>query len=218
MAMSLPAAPTQIRVGLAAASAVLVGALGVMATTGCDITTGTGADSGVGSVPTNSAGVEQWDLRKPPTRADVGMHDGEDFVAYEDSDDPRPIEVLLPEGRALELDNVYLVTFDRITSPSLAATSDSPLQMDFRPKRLRLDDAEELLASSLRAIGADPALAGQWRARVQARPQDGPAADRRIEGGGSAQIGYLTIGVGAVFNPLNDDGMATLKYHVNFVE
>lgn len=171
------------------------------------------------AAPTNAAGVESWDLRERPTRAEVGMPEGEDFVGYSDLANPRPIEVLLPEGRTLDIADVTMVTFDRITTRKEALSQgDGPIAMDFRPEQLPLDEAEQHLADALKAIGADPAAAARWRKDVDNRPTTGLETDQRIEGGGNARVGYLTIGVGAVFNPIAESGKATLKYHVNFVD
>ncbi len=51
-----------------------------------------------------------YDLRRPPTRADVGIPDGEKVVVDE-ANDGCPVTLLLPEGRRLKT-KVNLVTFD----------------------------------------------------------------------------------------------------------
>lgn len=184
---------------------------------GCSVRWETNRRDPLAGVPKNSDGVEQWDLRQPPSRADVGMAEGEEFVAYEDRDRPRPIVLLLPQGRTLRLENVYLVTFDRITvtQERLSAT-DGPVQMDFRPELQPIAQAQEELRRSLGVIGADTGAAERWRRAVDSRPRTGMGSDQRVEGGASVQLGYLTIGAGAVFDPVAESGNATLKYHVNF--
>ena len=103
---------------------ILVGlVLGLMAATACDVESDELATDP--KAPINAAGVESWDLRTPPTRADVGMKDGEDFVAYEDHANPRPIEVLLPQGHSLELDGITMVTSEPSSIRSTRTTPPS---------------------------------------------------------------------------------------------
>jgi hypothetical protein len=51
-----------------------------------------------------------YDLRRPPTRTDVGIPDGEKVVVDE-ANEGYPVTLLLPEGRRLKT-KVNLVTFD----------------------------------------------------------------------------------------------------------
>ena len=45
---------------------------------------------------------DEWDLRQPPTRAEVGLDEGETTVIYQDSPDGvRTVTVTLPEDRVL---------------------------------------------------------------------------------------------------------------------
>ena len=51
--------------------------------------------------PVDKDGVELWDLRRPPSAADVGMPADEDSVAYE-TRKSRRVRFLLPKGKVLE--------------------------------------------------------------------------------------------------------------------
>lgn len=163
--------------------------------------------------PTDDDGVEVWDLRTRPTAQDVGMPDSKDYVAYE-SDEPRTVRFLLPDDKVLETE-LYLVVFDRVTVP---ATTDKTVVtgVDFRAKTMPLDDAYVVMGDSLRAFGLDTSTVDAWRAKIEGRPTDGPSATLRVEGGANTELGYLGIGVGGVYNPVNGDDTAIIKYRINF--
>ena len=163
------------------------------------------------TAPTDAGGVEVWDLRTRPTAQDVGMPDSKDYVAYE-TRKPRRVRFLLPEGRKLTID-ATLVVFDRVTVP---ATTDRTVVtgIDFRMAPMRLETAYKVMGVSLKAFGLDTKPVEEWRTEIANRPTKGSLASLRIEGGGNTRIGYLTIGVGGVFDPLDKD-LATIKYRVN---
>lgn len=107
---------------------------------------------------------------------------------------------------------LYLVVFDRVTVP---ATTDKTLVtgVDFRAATMPLNDAYVVMADSLKAFGPDTKPVDEWRAKIENRPTSGPSVNLRIEGGGNTVLGYLDIG--GVYNPINGDNRAIIKYRIN---
>lgn len=164
------------------------------------------------TAPTDDDGVEVWDLRTPPSASDVGLRDDKDYVAYE-TKEPRRVRFLLPEDRELTVD-ASLVVFDRVMYEDPADPT-RPTGMDFRMLPIPLDEAYQVMGRSLKAFGLSTQPVDQWRQDIENRPSSGVESNLRVEGGGNTTIGYLTIGVGGVFNPINENDTATIKYHVN---
>lgn len=191
--------------------------LGLLMTTGCTVSFNGDKDNDKtphAKAPTNDAGVEVWDLRTPPSASDVGLRD-KDYVGYE-TREPRKVQFLLPDDRELTID-ATLVVFDRVMYKDPADPT-RPTGMDFRMAPMPLDEAYEVMGRSLKAFGLDTAPVDQWRNDIENRPTSGVEANHRVEGGGNTTIGYLNIGVGGVFDPVNQDGSAIIKYHVNLYE
>ncbi len=188
----------------------------LLATTGCSVSFNRDGNPGPtetphATAPTDAKGVVVWDLRTAPSASDVGMPADEDYVAYE-TRKPRRVRFLLPEGRKLTID-ATLVVFDRVMVP---ATTDRTVVtgIDFRMAPMRLETAYKVMGASLKAFGLDTKPVEEWRTEIANRPTKGSLASLRIEGGDNTRIGYLTIGVGGVFDPLDKD-LATIKYRVN---
>ncbi len=194
--------------------------IGLLTTTGCTVSFNgddkdtDGEKTPHATAPTDADGIEEWDLRTRPTAQDVGMPDSKNYVAYE-TDEPRTVRFLLPKGKVLET-KLYLVVFDRVTVP---ATTDKTVVtgMDLHTAPMPLDDAYTVMADSLKAFGLDPEPADEWRTKIENRPTSGPSADRRIEGGGNTVLGYLDIGVGGTYDPVDGD-VTTISYRSNFNE
>jgi len=191
--------------------------IGLLTTTGCTVSLNDDdTDSGDGKTPhaiapTDDKGVEVWDLRTPPSASDVGLR-GKDYVGYE-TEKPRRVRFLLPDDRELTID-ASLVVFDRVMHKDPDDPT-RPTGMDFRMLPIPLDEAYEVMGRSLKAFGLDTSAVDQWRAKIDGRPTSGPSADQRIEGGANTEIGYLNIGVGGVYDPIDGDDSVTVKYHVN---
>jgi hypothetical protein len=189
--------------------------IAILTTAGCAVSfnghSNAGARTPHATASTTDDGVKVWDLRTRPTAQDVGMLDDQDYVAYE-SDTARTVRFLLLEGKVLQTE-LYLVVFDRITAP---ATTDRTVVtgVDFRAKPMPLD-ACAVMTESLRSFGLTTSAVDAWQARIEARPTDGPSADRRIEGGANTTIGHLSAGVGGVYDPLDGDDSVTTKYRIN---
>lgn len=191
--------------------------IGLLTTTGCTVSFNGDNEDGDktphATAPTDDDGVEVWDLRTRPTAQDVGMPDDKNYVAYE-TDEPRTVRFLLPQDKVLET-KLYLVVFDRVTVP---ATTDKTVVtgVDFRANTMPLEDAYVVMADSLKAFGLDTKPVDEWRSEIENRPTSGPSANLRIEGGANTVLGYLDIGVGGVYNPINGDDTAIIKYRINF--
>ena len=194
--------------------AIAIMLIGLLTTTGCTVSLDKDPDGGStphATAPTDDDGVEVWDLRTPPSAADVGLRD-KDYVGYE-TNEPRRVRFLLPDDRELTID-ASLVVFDRVMHKDPDDPS-RPTGMDFRMLPMPLDEAYQVMKRSLTAFGLDTSAADRWRADIEARPTTGPSTDQRIEGGANTTIGYLNIGVGGVYDPLDGDDSVTIKYHVN---
>lgn len=193
--------------------------IGLLTTTGCTVSfngdTDNGHETPHATAPTDDDGVEEWDLRTPPSAAEVGLRSDKDYVGFE-TRKPRRVRFLLPEDRELTVDAV-LVVFDRVMYKDPADPT-RPTGMDFRMRSIPLDTAYEVMGESLEAFGLDTSAVDEWRNKIETRPTSGPSADRRIEGGGNTTIGYLNIGVGGVYDPVDGDESVTIKWHVNLYE
>lgn len=197
-------------------------ALALMTMMGCTVSVDDDADDSSSArpeAPTNADGVEQWDLRTRPTAEDVGLGGGKDVVTYSTGPSaPRPVVVLLPQDRTLRVEKVSLVSFDRVGPPPGEKDTPDPTAMDFRSGPLPLDEACALMKRSLTTFGLSTRPVEEWRAKIEGRPSSGVESQRRIEGGGNTDLGYLDIGVGGVYDPQNEDETAIIKFHVNFVK
>jgi hypothetical protein len=137
-----------------------------------------------------------YDLREPPSRADVHMPAGEKTV-LDEAEQNFPVTLLLPEGRRLET-KVGVVSFDSYATGTRATTAD-PTGADMHTARTSLEDAAAVMATSLRQLGSSDAAADRWV--EQARPASGSATVRseNVE----TRLGYLTVRVQGRYNPLD---------------
>lgn len=187
----------------------LAGALVVsLALAGCSVTVeshGSGKDSPPpAAARSTSGGLETWDLRSRPDRADVGLTGAEDTSAFE-TDDPRPIRVLLPRGRTLDL-KASLVTFEGIGTPH-----GEPASMDASSGVISVDEAGDQYGRNLTQLGLSQESVQRWRERVErAGPQRGDANAQPFAEGESKRIGYVTVNVSAKYYP--DDQTAFVKW------
>ncbi|KAA1398057.1 hypothetical protein [Aeromicrobium ginsengisoli] len=197
------------------ARCAVLAVLGLLLTTACTVSFGGDKDPSTApqaTAPTDAKGVEVWDLRTPPSAADVGMRADKDHVAYE-TRKPRRVRFLLPQGKVLETD-IYLLVFERIMHEDPADPT-RPTGMDFDTKAMPLDTAYSVMHDGLTSLGLSTSPVDEWRAKIEGRPSSGPSADLTIEGGGNTVLGYLDIGVGGIYQPLDGDDSVTIQYHVN---
>ena len=187
----------------------------MLLTTACTVTSNGAHDAGRTphpAAPTDANGVEVWDLRTPPSASDVGMHTDRDHVAYE-TDEPRRVRFLLPEGKELDT-TIYLLIFQRITHQDPTDPT-RPTGIDLDTKAMPLDRADAVMRDALTSFGLGTSAVDAWRREIAERPRSGTSADLGIKGGGNTRIGYLSIGVGGEFDPFDADGSAHVTYHVN---
>lgn len=195
--------------------------IGLLTTTGCTVSFNgddkdpSGKETPHAAAPTDDNGVEVWDLRTPPSADDVGLRADKDYVGYE-TRKPRRVRFLLPEDHELTID-ATLVVFDRVMHKDPADPT-RPTGMDFRMAPMPLETAYKVMSTSLKAFGLGTEPVDTWRQDIENKPTSGVESNRRIEGGGNTKIGYLTVGVGGVFDPVNRDGSAIIKYHINLYE
>ena len=147
---------------------------------------------------------DEWDLREPPTRAEVGIPEGRTTVIYQDSPDSiRDVTVWLPEDRVLR-SRANSVSFSAIGTRE-PATSD-PWTMDIGSGLLALDEALDEMAASLRELDAPADAADDWyREAAAAR-----GADRVESAWVSTEVGYLTVSVQGRYSAL--DQTAVVAY------
>jgi len=141
---------------------------------------------------------DEWDLRTPPTRAEVGIPEGETTVIYQDSPDAvRTVTVRLPEDRVLT-SQANSVAFSSLGTPDAATAA--PSTMDIGSGLLTLDEALTELGASLRALDLPSEDADDWyREAAAAR-----GADRVESPWMRAQVGYLTVEVQGRYNALSE--------------
>jgi len=195
--------------------AAAMASLALLLTTACTVSVDGDKDPGKtphATAPTDAKGVEVWDLRTLPSASDVGMRADEDHVTYE-TRKPRRVRFLLPEGKGLET-RIYLLIFERIMHKDPADPT-RPTGIDFDTKPMPLDAAYSVMRDGLTSFGLDASPVDDWRTKIERRPSTGPSADLTIEGGGNTVVGYLDIGVGGIFQPLDGDDSVTIQYHVN---
>ena len=158
---------------------------------------------GCGVLPDRPHGAVTYDLREPPSRADVHLPDGEKTV-IDEAEENFPVTLLLPQGRRLET-KVSVVSFDSYATGTRATSAD-PTGADMHTARMPLEDAAAAMATSLRQLGSSDAAAGRWV--EEARPASGSATVRseNVE----TRLGYLTFRVQGRYNP--SDRRATVSY------
>lgn len=159
--------------------------------------------AGCGWIGDGGHDAVSYDLRRPPTRADVGMPDGEKVVVDE-AEENYPVTLLLPGGRRLETE-VSLTTFDSYSAGTKAGSAD-PTSADLHTARTSLDEAAASMESALRQLGRPTAAVDDWTRR--ARVAKGLATVRsdapRVE------LGYPRIGIQGRYSPR--DERATIAY------
>jgi hypothetical protein len=144
-----------------------------------------------------------YDLTTPPTRADVGMADGESVV-IDETDEGRLVTVALPGDRTLETE-VNLVTFDSYAAGAGADTAD-PTGMDMHTPRMDLSAAAAVLSESLRQLGGSDQIAEDWRHAAEQAQGTETVRSKNVP----YEIGYLTARVQARYSPI--DHKASVAY------
>jgi hypothetical protein len=148
-----------------------------------------------------------YDLRRPPTRTDVGIPDGEKVVVDE-ANEGYPVTLLLPEGRRLKT-KVNLVTFDSFGAGTDATHAD-PTGADLHTARVSLDDAAAVMAASLRQLGSSGAAADQWVERARSATGTATVRSENIP----TRLGYLAVRLQGRYSPL--DERASVAYTLDF--
>jgi hypothetical protein len=141
---------------------------------------------------------DEWDLREPPTRAEVGIPDGRTTVIYQDSPDSvQTVTVRLPEDTVLRL-RANSVSFSALGS--LEPTTSQPSAMDIGSGLLPLDEALDQMAASLRELDLPTDAADDWYREAAATR----GADRAESAWVSTQLGYLTVAVQGRYSALDE--------------
>jgi hypothetical protein len=134
----------------------------------------------------------------------------EDTSTFE-TDDPRPIRLLLPEGRKLDL-TAYLLTFEGIGTPGKR-----PGSLDATSGVLPVDEAEDQYRRNLIQLGRSRRSATRWHERVErAASQRGDPNAQPFAEGESKRLGYVTVNVEAKYYP--DDTAAFVKWSLEWRE
>ena len=151
---------------------------------------------------------DEWDLREPPTRAEVGIPDGRTTVIYQDSPDSvRTVTVWLPEDRVLT-SQANSVSFSALGSSG--PTTSDPSTMDIGSGLLTLDQALDEMAASLRELGAPTEAADDWYREASAAR----GADRVESPWVRTEVGYLTVEIQGRYNALS--GTAVVAYMLSW--
>jgi hypothetical protein len=159
---------------------------------------GCGTERAGGDTGESEAGEDvTYDLTTPPTRADVGMADGEK-VAIDETDEGRLVSLRLPGDRTLETE-VSLVTFDSYAAGVDADTAD-PTGMDMHTPRMDLSAAAAVLSESLRQLGGSEQIADDWRRTAEQAHGTETVRSENVP----YEIGYVTARVQARYSPIDD--------------
>jgi hypothetical protein len=144
-----------------------------------------------------------YDLTTPPTRAAVGMADGE-MVAVDETDEGRLVSIALPGDRRLETE-VNLVTFDSYAAGVDSDTAD-PTGMDMHTPRMDLSAAAAVLSESLRQLGGSEQIAEDWRRAAEQAQGTETVRSKNVP----YELGYLTARVQGRYSPI--DNKASIAY------
>lgn len=171
-------------------------AFAVLATTagGC-VTSGDDDNPVEGSAGDSSS----WDLTEPPTRAEVGLQDGQPVAAYA-TDEGREVSFALPDDVELVVE-ARLVTWEAFlaedpdTGDPTSAVATSPL-VDLRT-------GTAWFRESLATLGLPAAEVDRWLDDVEAarRGDDSAPVQSQSVGG---ELGFLRAGVQARYAPLDE--------------
>lgn len=156
------------------------------------------ADVSPAAARTVADGLETWDLRTKPGRADVGLLGRAATSSYA-TKRSRRLRVLLPEGRHAEM-HARVVTFQSISS--VLMHSDDPAAMDVATYVLTRDEAYRLFKQNLTEVGMPTARADDWLEQAKdAESQKGDPNATTVASGAGVKIGYLELGITARFFP-----------------
>lgn len=165
-----------------------------------------------GTALSTEDGVDTWDLRQPPTRADVGLPDGEHTAVYE-TRERRPLVLLLPEEVRLEIE-ARLVVFNDLLR--IREDDPDPTTMNISTGALDTDVAYDRYTSSLETLGLPAGAADRWRADIEKAPDSGPEAGRSVSSGDrSVDLGSVTVGLGVTYSPVSQ--LSILKLSLSWV-
>lgn len=140
-------------------SAALLVGLGIaLSSQGCDFSVTSSADKG------SDCSAVTYDLRQPPSRAEVGMASGASYTA-KSCDDGFPASFTLAQGAGTSL-TATLVTADSYSTPEPATAQ--PTTMDVHTGALNLDGAMGLARRLADDLGIDPGPLQTWRQQVAA--------------------------------------------------
>lgn len=145
-----------------------------------------------------------WNLRTPPSRADVDMAPGKAWVSWQ-CDDPQEMTFELPADIVFSLPST-LVTFDAYGARH-PETSD-PTGADVHTGSLRLDVAAETANELLTKLGADTREIAQWQQRASASSDTDTVKSPFIR----SRVDYLGVEVQTAFSPLSNSA----RVHVIF--
>lgn len=137
-----------------------------------------------------------WDLRTPPSRADVDMPPGRKWVSWQ-CDDPQEMTFQLPADTVLSIPSTG-VTFDSYGAPH-PETGD-PTTADVHTGPIGLDAAEETASEILTTLGANTGEIAEWRRQAAAAAGTDTVRSPFIR----SRVGYLGVEMRTTYNPLSD--------------
>jgi hypothetical protein len=134
----------------------------------------------------------EFDLTRPPDRAEAGMPDGSAFVHYErDDHQPFRVGIALPEGKRLDLDT-RLVGFDSYAAADPATAP--PTTLDIHHYPATLEEGRDHLLATADEFGFDPAPILEWY-REATGPAPAAAAPTLKSRWLTSTVGYLQMEV-----------------------
>lgn len=173
----------------------------VAAAAGCTIDNGSDEPSGVTGTVEDS---DRWDLTEPPSRADVGMPDGQSVAVYE-TDDDRSITFELPEDVTLTVE-AYLVAWDSMLRSS--PQSDAPGSVAVTSGYTDLETAQRRFTEAADTLGLPAAPVSRW---VRAAA-DADGVERVESDPVRGRLGFLRLSVSGRFVPPEDKALLTYSF------
>jgi hypothetical protein len=180
----------------------------VMVVAGCSASVG-GPPEPTSSKVTQAlaSGHVEFDLTKPPSRAEAGMLDGSDSVSYENKKKPIQVQIRLPENKALNAP-ARLVTFDSISTTDSKTSPPTGMDLDSYPATLQAG-RDQALADAKR-FGFDADQINRWYT-------DATTAKATLRSLWlTSKVGYLTVQLQLTYTPqvkdIADSAQTNLHY------
>ncbi|MDT9593539.1 hypothetical protein RDV89_10710 [Nocardioides zeae] len=176
-------------------------ALVLLALAGCVRVDGPDEAAPTSSLRSEVDGVETWDLTAAPSPEAAGIEDGSTAAIFE-TDEPRDVVLLLPEGRELRVPTEVL-TFQRFSGER-----DGEVSLGVRGPTVPPDDLVGQLEDLADQLQVDATGVGDFADEVAAAPVE--QTERVRNASPTTTIGDLEVGFSANLAPIAEAGRLVL--------